>query len=231
MQQKKSVIREYVEAIVIAIALALVIRTFIVQAFKIPSGSMIPTLQIGDHILVNKFIYWFSEPKRGDIIVFKYPRDMSRDFIKRVIGLPGETIQIKDQKVYINGKLLPEPYVIHSEKISPASYTSPRDNLGPLRIPDDSLFVMGDNRDSSMDSRYWGTLKKELILGKAFIIYWSIKPTPPYKTQASFFNHFLHYLISFKDRIRWERLGKLLSWLDSYTTPTAHGYTLHTALG
>jgi signal peptidase I len=207
--RKKSIFREYVEAIIIAFILALVIRTFIVQAFKIPSGSMIPTLQIGDHILVNKFIYWFTEPEREDVIVFKYPRDQKRDFIKRLIGLSGETIQIKNQHVYINGKILEEKYAYHQEQLPETDYISPRDNFGPITIPQDSVFVMGDNRDSSMDSRYWGTLKKNLIEGEAFVIYWSIKPYSDHGD--SLFQDLLNYLASFRSRIRWERLGSIIN--------------------
>lgn len=171
--KKKSIYREYAEAIVIAVVLALIIRTFVVQAFKIPSGSMIPTLQIGDHILVNKFIYRFEKPERGDIIVFKYPKDPSRDFIKRLIGQPGDALEIRDKRVYVNGNPLIEPYTIH-ENNDVSLYIPPnRDNFGPITIPEGYFFVMGDNRDCSLDSRFWGLLKEDLIKGKAFIIYWS----------------------------------------------------------
>lgn len=169
--KKKSIVREYVEAIIIALILAFIIRTFIVQAFKIPSGSMIPTLQIGDHILVNKFIYRFDDVKRGDIIVFKFPKDESRDFIKRAIGLPGDKVEIKNKKVYINDKPIDESYAFHEEEGN-SSY-HPRDNFGPSVIPENNFFVMGDNRENSMDSRFWGLLDKNKIKGKAFIIYWS----------------------------------------------------------
>ncbi len=182
--KKKSVIREYAEAIVIAVILALVIRTFVVQAFKIPSGSMIPTLNIGDHILVNKFIYGVKtpftdkilipawKPKRGDIIVFKYPVNEKKDFIKRVVGLPGDAIEIRDKKVLINGQPLIEPYIIHQD---PAIFDEEqkRDNSGVIKVPEESYFVMGDNRDQSLDSRFWGVVKLNKIKGKAFIIYWS----------------------------------------------------------
>ncbi len=209
-KKKKSGVREYTEAIVIAIILALFIRTFVVQAFKIPSGSMENTLLVGDHILVNKFIYGikipneipfthiklFNDikffphyPKRGDIIVFRFPGDKSRDFIKRVIGLPGERLEIMDQKVYINGELLKDPYVIHKDP-NPYGHSSPRDYYGPVTIPEGNLFVMGDNRENSQDSRYWGFLDIREIKGKAFIIYWSWD----------------------KDRfaVRWDRFSKLL---------------------
>lgn len=171
--KKKSAVREWAEAIVIAVVLALAIRTFVVQAFKIPSGSMLPTLQIGDHILVNKFIYWFTAPERGDIIVFKFPQDEGRDFIKRVIGLPGETIEIRGKQVFINGKPLEEPYAIHLDARVMGNPHSPRDSFGPVTVPEGHLFVMGDNRDHSMDSRFWGFLDLKKVKGKAFLIYWS----------------------------------------------------------
>lgn len=170
---KKSTLREWAEAIVIAVVLALAIRTFVVQAFKIPSGSMLPTLQIGDHILVNKFIYWFTTPERGDIIVFKFPQDEGRDFIKRVIGLPGETVEIRGKQVFINGRPLEEPYAIHLDAQIMGNPHSPRDHFGPVKVPEGQLFVMGDNRDHSMDSRFWGFLDMKKVKGKAFIIYWS----------------------------------------------------------
>ena len=171
--KRKSVYREYGEAIIIAVILALFIRTYVVQAFKIPSGSMIPTLLIGDHILVNKFIYRFDEPERGDIIVFKYPKDPSRDFIKRLVALPGDTIEIRDKRVYINGNPLIEPYVIYEGNHDSVYIPPNRDNFGPITVPEGYFFVMGDNRDCSLDSRFWGFLDENYIKGKAFIIYWS----------------------------------------------------------
>ncbi|MBI5756741.1 MAG: signal peptidase I [Nitrospirae bacterium] len=184
-KSKKHVIREYIESILIAVVMALIIKAFIVQAFKIPSGSMIPTLKIGDHILVNKFIYGvkipftdrivipFKMPQRGDIIVFKFPEDEKKDFIKRVVGLPGDTLEIKEKMVYINGKSLEEQYAAHSDPMVYPGAIQPRDNYGPIVIPEDSYFAMGDNRDFSLDSRYWGFVKLNKIKGKAFIIYWS----------------------------------------------------------
>ncbi len=181
-----STLREYAQAIVIALVLALFIRTFVVQAFKIPSGSMIKTLFIGDHILVNKFIYgvknpftratWIpiSSPERGDVVVFIFPMDRSKDFIKRVIGLPGDQIKITNKKVYVNGKLFVEPPgVQHTDpNVLPAA-VSPRDNFGPVRVPPGKIFVMGDNRDQSFDSRFWGFVPLKDVKGEAFIIYWS----------------------------------------------------------
>lgn len=184
-QKKKSVIREYTEAIVIAILLALFIRTFVIQAFKIPSGSMLPTLQIGDHLLVNKFIYGvripftgtvlvpIKDPKHGDIIVFRFPRDRSIDYIKRVVGIPGDKVEIRDKELFINDRQIDAPYAhFTSTTVLPAS-VSPKDNLGPFVLPAGNYFVMGDNRDNSSDSRFWGFVEQTDILGKAMIIYWS----------------------------------------------------------
>lgn len=181
----KSKLRENVEAIVIAIILALFIRTFVVQAFKIPSGSMKPTLQIGDHILVNKFIYGvkipyigkniisYKNPDHGDIIVFRYPEDPDKDFIKRVIGIPGDTIEIKNKKVFVNNVIIINDVGVHTQSNFIERHINPRDNFGPVTVPVESYFVMGDNRDNSYDSRFWGFVEQRAIKGKAFVIYWS----------------------------------------------------------
>lgn len=233
----KSKSREYAEAIIIAVLLAFVIRAFVVQAFKIPSGSMIPTLLIGDHILVNKFMFGLkppltdehflaiSSPKQGDIIVFEFPGDKEkdeckglsksiparlnkawdtknpfnlfggecRDFIKRVIAVGGDTVEIKDKAVYVNGSALSEPYKIHSDSSVFSADVTSRDNFGPITIPNNNFFVMGDNRDNSHDGRFWGTVAMGDIKGKAFIIYWSWDSTG-----------------SLADKIRWGRIGKSL---------------------
>ncbi len=184
MKTKKQIIKEYLEAVVTALLIALIIRAYVVQAFKIPSGSMIPTLLVGDHLLVNKFIYGiklpFSDkrilvlrkPQRGDIIVFRYPEDPSRDFIKRVIAVEGDVIEERDKVVYVNGQPLNEPYVQHTDRTHRNPF-EPRDNFGPYIVPKNKLFVMGDNRDQSYDSRYWGYVDLKDVKGKALIIYWS----------------------------------------------------------
>lgn len=199
----KSSAWEWTKTVIIAVLLALFIRTFIVQAFKIPSGSMLPTLQIGDHILVNKFIYgvrlpffdlWLLgpwTPRRGDIIVFKYPYDESRDFIKRVIGLPGDVVEVQDKQVYINGQPIEEPYAIYKDPPLPSNPHSIRDFFGPITIPEGKLFVLGDNRDHSQDSRFWGFLDLHKLEGEAFVIYWS------WDSEGM--------------RPRWNRIGKLLN--------------------
>jgi len=181
----RSRFRENAEAILVAIVIALFIRTFLVQAFKIPSGSMKPTLQIGDHILVSKFIYGvkipylntvllpIKNPRRGDIVVFKYPLDPKKDFIKRVIGLPGDVVELRDKAVYINRQRLNHDVGVYSDSHIIAGNLRPRDNLGPITVPSGGLFVMGDNRDESYDSRFWGFVPLRDVSGKAFIIYWS----------------------------------------------------------
>ncbi|HEY7791035.1 MAG TPA: signal peptidase I [Vicinamibacterales bacterium] len=192
---QKSTGREYFESIVIAVILALFIRTFIVQAFKIPTGSMENTLLIGDHLLVNKFMLGPSgsslertllperNPRRGDIIVFKYPEEPSRDFIKRVIGLPGETVEMRNKRIFINGKELTEPYVHFLQpptgppELSETTSYDVRENYGPVTVPTDEYFVMGDNRDNSEDSRYWGFLPRDYIKGNAMMVYWSYEAT------------------------------------------------------
>ncbi len=183
--KKKHIVREYIESILIAVLLALLIRTFVVQAFKIPSGSMEDTLAIGDHLLVNKFIYGtkipftdkkimkFRDPRQGDVIVFEYPEDPSKDFIKRVVGLPGDIVEGKDKQVYVNGKPYCNPHEVHKELEVIPKEMNPRDNFGPITVPPDSYFVMGDNRDRSYDSRFWKFVKVSQIKGLAFIKYWS----------------------------------------------------------
>jgi len=200
--KKKSALRENIEAIIVAIILALFIRTFIVQAFKIPSGSMKETLQIGDHILVNKFIYGVKipflrttiievkNPKRNDIVVFKFPEDPGKDFIKRVIGVAGDVVEHRDKKVYVNNEPVDDIFGMYTDPhIFPGSF-QPRDNFGPVTVPPGSLFVMGDNRDHSYDSRWWGFVNLKAVQGNAFMIYWSWD----------------------KDNfgVRWDRIGKML---------------------
>lgn len=201
-EQSKTKVKEYIESIIIAILIALFIRTFIICAYKIPSRSMVPTLLVGDHILVNKFIYGVKiplirrtivpvrEPKRGEIVVFIFPNDRSKDFIKRVIGVAGDKIEIKNKKIFINDQEYKDSYGIYSDSFILPGSMQPRDNFGPVTVPAKSIFVMGDNRDESLDSRFWGFVDLKDVEGKAFIIYWS-------------WNRDEHNL-------RWERLGNLL---------------------
>jgi signal peptidase I len=228
---KKSTAREYFESIVIAVILALFVRTFVLQAFKIPTGSMENNLLIGDHLLVNKFRYApassgierallpIGEIRRGDVLVFKYPVEPDRDFIKRVIGLPGETLELKQKKIYINGKPLDEPYVHFLEEpgrnseLSEVTSSDVRENYGPVTVPPNQYFMMGDNRDNSADSRYWGFMPRDYVKGKALLIYWSYESeredyedesaTATVKGLASVFMHFF-------TKTRWDRLGHFI---------------------
>ena len=182
MASTKSKIREYAEAIILALILALFIRTFVVQAFKIPSPSMVPTLLVGDHILVNKFLFGFRvpfadgkiiairEPERGDVIVFRYPRDRKLDFIKRCVAVGGETVEVREKQVFINGEAVEFEQAVFLDE---GSLLTGRDTFGPVTVPEGKVFVMGDNRDNSNDSRFWGYVDLKDVKGKAMVIYWS----------------------------------------------------------
>ena len=193
-----SELREWTEAIVIAFVLAIVLRTFLIQAYKIPSGSMEPTLAIGDHIMVNKIRYGLRMPDslfgltpfageipyghylfhlaavhRGDVVVFVFPLDPTKDFIKRVIGIGGDTVRVKDGRVFLNGEPMPDPHAHFEVAPQERSPYSPRDNYGPATVPAGEFLMMGDNRDRSYDSRFWGYVKLDQIEGRAMFIYWS----------------------------------------------------------
>ena len=188
----KSSIREYVEALILAIVLTVVIRGLVIQAFRIPTGSMEDTLLVGDFLFVNKMVYGseidigFSgnrlfyyrfpairHPKVGDIIVFRYPDDPARDFIKRCVAVGGQTVEIRDKVLYVDGHPREEPYVVHKDPRVLPREVNQRDNFGPFVVPQGHLFMMGDNRDNSQDSRYWGALPEDLVKGKAMVLYWS----------------------------------------------------------
>jgi signal peptidase I len=210
IEKNKSVIREYVEAIVVAVLLALFVRTFVVQAFKIPSGSMLPTLQIGDHLLVNKFSYGVKlpvtgtrlisrqGPARGDVVVFRFPRDRSLDYIKRVVAIGGDTIEVREKQTLVNGEQVVSPHAHFTSRDIMSSAAGPRDNFGPVTVPEGKVFVMGDNRDNSYDSRFWGFVDLQDVLGEALIIYWS------WDVEAPFFS--LRRFAS----VRWDRLGDMV---------------------
>ena len=198
----KAKVQEFIEAMIIAICIAVFIRTLFVQAYKIPSQSMVPTLLVGDHLLVNKFIYgvklpYFrttiipvTDPKREDVIVFIYPEDRSKDFIKRVIGVAGDKIEMKNKKLFLNDTPYADPYGHYTDQAIYPAEAQPRDNFGPVVVPEKSLFVMGDNRDHSLDSRFWGFVDLKDVQGKAFILYWS-------------WNH--------EERnVRWNRIARLI---------------------
>ncbi|HEX2964487.1 MAG TPA: signal peptidase I [Syntrophorhabdaceae bacterium] len=214
MTRQKSKVREYTESLLIAVIIALFVRSVFIQAYKIPSGSMEPTLLVGDHLLVNRLSYvvkvpyfdnviaTLGKPKRGDVIVFRYPENTKVDFIKRVIATEGQTIEVKDKVIYINGTKTPDqwghynnnrpeprnPYI--KDMFGPHS----KDNFGPYVVPKDAVFAMGDNRDNSADSRFWGPVLKEHLVGRALIIYFSLNSG----TSDPF------------EFVRWSRLGKLI---------------------
>src|SRR6478672_9035107 len=221
--QKKSTIREYYEALLIAVIFVNFARIFAFQAFKIPTGSMEDNLKVGDHIIVNKFIYGpgtslggllpLREIRRDDIIVFRYPLQPDTDFVKRVIGLPGDSVEVHDKIVSINGKPMPEQYVIHVDPTIypprpqlPEPYRS-RDQFGPYVVPANQYFAMGDNRDRSSDSRYWGTVPRSMIKGRAFMVYWSFKgePAPPNSPTTERVKELVNVVIHFFPNTRWQR--------------------------
>jgi signal peptidase I len=219
----KSTAREYFESIVIAVILALFVRTWVFQAFKIPTGSMENNLLIGDHLLVNKFVFApasgaerlvlpVSTIARGDVVVFKYPEDPERDFIKRVIGLPGETLEVRQKVVYVDGRPLDEKYVHFLQPAAAGAEVTSydvRETYGPVTVPAGHYFVMGDNRDNSQDSRYWGFLPASYVKGRALFVYWSYDagreasaeggPGATARRLVSVVTHFF-------TRTRWDRL-------------------------
>jgi len=224
-------IPKWFKELVIVIIVVLFIRTFLVQAYNIPSGSMKPTLLVGDFILVNKLVYKLSEPQRGDIVVFKWPVNPNIDFIKRIIGMPGDTIEVKGEKVFINGKEVPLRFIskiqedgtdklIYEEilpngvrhKIALYEYPFiPRKDAYYAKIPEGYYFVMGDNRDNSEDSRYWGLLPRENIVGKAFVIYFSGDIPPLESTDVNILTGFKQLFLAILNP-RFERIGKSLIW-------------------
>ena len=216
----KSTAREYFESIVVAVILALFVRTWCFQAFKIPTGSMENNLLIGDHLVVNKFLFAPAGPerallpirtiRRGDVVVFKSPPEPDRDFIKRVVGLPGETVELRHKKIYIDGTALDEPYVHYLLPPRPdgeATAFDKRETYGPVTVPADNLFVMGDNRDNSEDSRYWGFLPQSYVKGRAMMVYWS------FESDASDYERpgleqLFSVVTGFVSKTRWARLGQ-----------------------
>ncbi|MEO8432840.1 MAG: signal peptidase I [Acidobacteriota bacterium] len=193
-RRSPSLLREYGEVVLVAVVFALFVRTFLVQAFVVPTPSMEKTVLVGDHLVVNKFVYaphsaasWtrllpYRDVRRGDVFVFKFPEDPQRDFIKRAVALPGDMLEIKDKTVLVNGTEVVEPRTYHSEaRIWPDDSQLPdslrhRDQLSPVRVPAGSFFAMGDNRDSSYDSRFWGPVPAGNLKGRALFVYWSLAP-------------------------------------------------------
>lgn len=246
----KGIVRDYFETIVICVIFVVFARAFVFQQSKIPTGSMIPTLLVGDYIMVNKFIYAptassiektllpIRDIRRGDIIVFKYPDEPEKDYIKRVIGLPGEFIEVKDKTVFINGAPLPESYKIHETELNPESWARIKEGEAPLSaaelaprrlqsrrysndfdfdrtlIPEDHYFCMGDNRDNSKDSRSWGTVPRENVKGKAFVIWWSFSGEENEYTKTSLFDHvksLTNKVIHFMSKSRYKRCLRFIT--------------------
>ena len=214
--KEKSVLRQYIETIVLALLAAILLRMYVVSAYRVSSGSMEDTLLEGDYIFVNKLAYQSATPKAGDIIVFENPFDASRDYIKRIAAVEGQTVEVIDKVVYVDGKVAPIPQLSKNSdpKIFPG-VLSVRDNFGPLMVPMGQFFVMGDNRDNSQDSRYWGCVDKSYIKGKAVFIYFSYVPDPkapewkaPYIFE--FFEITFYNLFHFPDRLRLEQIGRIL---------------------
>jgi signal peptidase I len=215
---RKSTAREYFESIVITAIIALFATTFVVQAFKIPTGSMESNLLIGDHLLVNKFIYGlhpsylskilpFKEPQRGDVIVFKYPNSPEVAYVKRLIGMPGDTVEMVGRTVYVNGKAQKEPY---TQYIDPSSVY---EHYGPVKVAPDSYFAMGDNRDNSQDSRYWGFVPRSYLIGRALVIYWSFEtPRDEYMQTAigDRIKQFADVFLNFFTKTRWRRMFQVI---------------------
>src|SRR5580698_1997536 len=236
-------ISEYLESLLVTVLLALFATTFILQAFKIPSPSMETTLLVGDHLLVNKFIFgghgaWYEKllPYRpiehGDIIVFKYPYQDHTHYVKRVIGLPGDHLKVVDQRVFINGKVLNEPYVTHDPNVGydPLNYNFPPIGVqlysspmvpewahefkkyvhdDEIVVPPDKYFAMGDNRDHSADSRYWGFVDRDAIMGRPFLIYWSVDASSADYTPNTFFQRLsgiFETMAHLPTRTRWSRM-------------------------
>jgi signal peptidase I len=216
---QKSTAREYFESIVVAVILALFIRTFVVQAFKIPTGSMEPNLLVGDHLLVNKFVFAptaadaergvlpIRDIRRGDVVVFKFPEEPERDFIKRVIGLPGETVELRARQIFINGARVEEPYAHYmfpQGQDDEHGMFDVRERYGPVTVPQGHFFMMGDNRDNSQDSRYWGFLPAHYVKGRALMIYWSFEQ--PAGAQPEGITAIIHTVTSIFTGTRWNRL-------------------------
>ena len=241
LEFRKSTIREYFESIVITAIIALFVTTFTVQAFKIPTGSMKSTLLIGDHLLVNKFVYGikpgilgkllpYREPERGDVIVFKYPNDPDMAYVKRLIGMPGDTIEMIGRTVYINGEKLDENYNIKIEedgdiletvindplKQYTLQYFNPgsdRAHWGPYKVPDGQYFAMGDNRDNSQDSRYWQFIPRDYMLGQPLVIYWSFETSRDEYLRTSpgeRIERITDVVLNFFTKTEWKRFFKII---------------------
>ncbi len=229
----KGALRDYFETIVVCVIFVLYGRAFVFQQSKIPTGSMEETLLVGDYIMVNKFVYGlsptslgrallpFQELRRGDVVVFKFPDEPEKDYIKRIIGLPGDMVEIIKRQVFINGKPLEEPYKIHrsehvysSSHVAPGDFCRSRDHCGPVKIPPRKYFAMGDNRDSSRDSRSWGLVPREYIKGRAFMIWWSFEERRNQYMETGFANwakHVVEKVTHMFDKTRWSRVFQIIN--------------------
>lgn len=223
--RRKSIFRDYLESLIVALILALIIKTSLVEAYKIPSGSMEDTLLVGDFLLANKFIYGskvplidvrlpaIREPKAGDIIIFKFPGNLKQNYIKRLVATEGQVVEIRNKQVFVDGKFFQDPlHAKHTDNTNSTMGNPNRDNFGPYRVPKGYLFVMGDNRDNSYDSRFWGPLDRKLVLGKAMILHWSWKkddraPDVSLRNPLSFPHSIAYNIWHFPDRVRWNRIG------------------------
>jgi signal peptidase I len=215
-KKERPSLKGYIQVVLLTILIAFLLRVFVVQAYKIPSSSMEDSLLAGDYVLVNKLHYRFSEPRQGEVIVFKYPLNPSKDMVKRIMATEGQTVEIKNKIVYVDGKMVPEPLSAKhiDSRILPADYST-RDNYGPVQVPAGHLFVIGDNLDNSQDSREWGFLDMSLIKGKVLIVYWSWAKDPdapkfrsPYITpllEIIFYN-----LGHLTERLRLNRIGTVV---------------------
>lgn len=229
--KKHGLFREYYEAILVAVAFTLFARTFVVQAFKIPSGSMEDNLLIGDHLFVNKFIYaphWdtplhrllpYRDVRRGDVVVFKFPQDPQRDFIKRAVAVGGDQVEIRAKRLYVNGQPENNPRAVFKDPsvLPPSPYLPDdrryRDFFGPYQVPPDHVFCLGDNRDNSYDSRFWGSVPRSYFKGRAFIIYWSYEAEPHQVVSGSFtqgLRNLANVVVHFFTRTRWQRMFMLI---------------------
>ena len=213
----KSNVLEYVQVIVLALIIAFVLRAFLISAYKIPSKSMENTLLSGDFILVNKLAYNFADPQPGDIMVFKYPLNPEKTFIKRCIATEGQTVQIVKKILYVDGKRFNNPKWENftDPLVLPQEYST-RDNFGPYQVPKGQIFVLGDNRDESRDSRFWGFLEKRHIIGKPIIIYWSWQQDPDAPRLKSPYiipivHMFFYYLVHIPTHVRWSRIGDIVA--------------------
>ena len=231
VRRKQTLAREYYEAILVAVIFALFVRTFIFQAFQVPSGSMEKTVLIGDHMLVNKFVYAphagnffekllpYRAPRRGDVFVFKFPDSPDRDFIKRLVALPGDRVEERDKTVFVNGEPFSEKHTYHTDPhVWPSDPALPelsrkRDNFGPIEIPPDRFWAMGDNRDNSYDSRFWGPVPRDNIKGRALLVYWSYEAEPDsaeWRGYADKLGRLFGVALHFFSRTRWDRTFRLV---------------------